>query len=603
MFNMVNWPWRERASKLENFNTQTDWLSILTGGLSTTSGVSVSEDSALSLPVFYACIKAISEDVAKVPLFLYKRDGETRERIDDNALSDLFHYKANNFQNSFEFREYLQQCLLIKGNAFAYIEYGPDMWPIALWPLNPDRISMEILEYKNDPGRITYNYSYNSKNNKILDIPQHKIFHLKMFSQNGYWGRGVLDLQREVIGLGLAEQEFGARFFSDDAKPRGIIKIKRENVTEEQRKTIRKSWEESYSGLDKKFKVAVLPDLVEWQTISISPNDAQWLESRRFTVEQVARMFRMPLHKIASLEKPSYASIEQQSLEYVQDTLLSQFIRWEKAINCQLIPPKYRREYYVEHKLDVLLRGDTESRFRAYSTALQWGILSHDEIRQLENRNPIPDGKGNRYWMPMNISAFTGDDADNNKMTTKIGFALDGSKENDPIDKMRENIHHKMRDDKRDDLILLREAWHGPAALAYKRAYARIANDLERLAAKNDKQNIEERMIKHIESAATFLRESLAPLFAGYYRQLNILEKDYDLMYNRSHDIDVHLDEAEKSFIESAREKLALAIDAESKDSIYDLVSYWRSNDYDGGLLGESRGMEADADADGGAQS
>lgn len=374
-------------------------LSLRSGALATTSGVDVTPERALSFAAVWACVRNLAEDVSTLPLVTYRRlPSGGRERALDHPLYPLLHDIANPEMPSQRLREALQMCLGLWGNAYAEIEFDGAGRPVALWPMLPRRVRVE----RSPDGELVY----------IVDtagvgepgpvvLPAWRVLHVMGPSLNGLVGLSPVGLAREAIALGIAAEEFGARFFSNDATPGFFISVPGE-LSREAFERLRQQWDEYHRGLTRAHRVALLEEGARVERIGIPPEDAEFLAARKFQAEEIARWYRMPPHKIGLLDRATHSNIEHQAIEYVVDTLRPWLVRWEQAIALRLISPRDRGTIYVEHLVDGLLRGDQQSRYQAYAIGRLNGWLSANEIRERENMPPIPGGDA--YWMPLNVA-------------------------------------------------------------------------------------------------------------------------------------------------------------------------------------------------------
>ena len=361
------------------------------------TGIAVTEDRAIAFAAVYACVRVLAESVSTLPLVLYRRrPGGGRERAADHPLYPILHDRPNPVMTSVEFRETLQGHLCLRGNAYALIVRDEAGRVRELWPLRPDQMEVRVQGAR-------YVYVYRPKYGEMAVYEPEEILHVKGLSPDGLVGYSPIKLAREAIGLGLAAQEYGAKLFANDARPGGVLKTDQE-LDEESMRRLRRQWEEAHRGSSNAWRVAVLERGLEWQAVGIAPEDAQFLETRKFQVTEIARIFRIPPHMIGDLERATFSNIEQQSLEFVIHTLRPWLVRWEQAISARLLTEEERRELYAEHLVDGLLRGDIQSRYEAYTRAIQWGILSPNEVRELENRNPRRGGDA--YLMPLNMVPY-----------------------------------------------------------------------------------------------------------------------------------------------------------------------------------------------------
>ena len=296
------------------------------------SGKFVNENSALQCTAVYACVRIIAESIASLPLHVYEYKGGGKEKAINHALYFLLHDAPNEEMTSFTFRETSIAHLLLWGNSYAQIVRDNLERVIGLYPLMPNQMSVE----RGDDGKIYYRYTRNggekSQDKKEFQIifPAKDILHIHGLGFNGLIGFSPIAMARNAIGMTLAVDEFGAKFFENGARPSGILKVP--TVLKYPEK-LRESWQSVYGGTENTGKVAVLEEGVSYESISIPPDDAQFIETKKFQINELARLYRIPPHMIGDLEKSSFNNIEQQSLEYVKYTLTPWLVRWEQALN------------------------------------------------------------------------------------------------------------------------------------------------------------------------------------------------------------------------------------------------------------------------------
>jgi HK97 family phage portal protein len=356
------------------------------------TGKSVTEATALATVAVYACVRILSETLASLPLILYRRLPRGKERATDHPLYSILHDSPNPEMSAFNFKEALMAHLVTWGNNYAEIEWEDRLTVKGLWPLRPDRIQA-VRENENIV------YKYNSPTG-MVSLPSYRVLHIPGLSFDGLVGYAPITLAREAIGLSLATEEFGARFFGNGSAPGGALKHPK-TMSKEAKENLRKAWNEQHSGLENQHKVAILEEGLDWVKIGIPPNDAQFLETRKFQKNEIASFFHIPPHMIGDLERATFSNIEEQALEFVVYTMRPWLVRWEQAINQKLLNPNERKEYFVEFLVDALLRGNFESRTRGYWQAIQGGWMSPNEVRDLENRNPREGG--DEYLQPVNM--------------------------------------------------------------------------------------------------------------------------------------------------------------------------------------------------------
>lgn len=355
----------------------------------TRAGLFVSEESAMKTSAVYACVRVLAETVASLPLPLYKRLAKGKEKAIYHPLYSLLHDVPNHEMTSFSFRETMMTHLLLWGNAYALIIYKGKT-PVELWPLHPSRVYVDrhfvtkelIYYYSDDDGQKVYSP------NQILHIPG--------LSYNGIKGLSPIALARETIGLSQATEEFGSRFFSNGARPGGILE--HPGIVKDPEK-LRTSWENVYKGVKNSHKIAVLEEGMTYKEIGIPPNDAQFLETRKFQLNEICRMFRVPPHLIGDLERATFSNIEHQSIDFVVHTIRPWLVRWEQAIQRCLLSEGERSLYFAKFTVDGLLRGDFKTRMDGYAVGRQNGWYSANDIRELEDLNPLPDEMGGDLYL------------------------------------------------------------------------------------------------------------------------------------------------------------------------------------------------------------
>jgi len=295
----------------------------------------------------------------------------------------------------FTFFETLMGHLVFNnGNAYGLIEFDGTT-PTAIWPMRPDRVQV-------NRDRVTKQlvYSYHSPSSEPLKLPAYRVLHIPGLGYDGMIGYTPLTMARQSIGLALAAEDMGARLFGQGTNTGGFLKHPKV-LTDNSRANLKKSYDEQYKGIEKSHGLMILEEGMEYQRSAIPPEDAQFLQSRQFQVNEIARFFHVPPHMIGDLERATFGNIEQQSLEFVVYTMRPWLIRWEQALNWKLLAPYERPNYFFEFLVDGLLRGDFESRMRGYWTSIQAGILSPNEARELDNRNARPEG--DIYLQPANM--------------------------------------------------------------------------------------------------------------------------------------------------------------------------------------------------------
>lgn len=354
-----------------------------------------SPDAALRMSAVFACVRILAETVASLPLLTYERLERGKRRAQDFYLYELLHDRPNSRMTALEYREVLQAGLALWGNAYSRIIYDGQGRIEELWPLQPGgilqtqvRAGVKYYQYQDPEGRTTW-YS------------EAEIWHLHGLGDDGERGYSPISLMRRAVRLGLSAEEFGANFFENDARP-GIVIEHPGQLSENAHKNLQTSVEEKHQGVEKSHRPMILEEGMKLHEIGIPPEDAQFLETRKFQVQEIARIFRIPPHMLADLDRATFSNIEHQSIDFVVHSIRPWLVRWEQSISQNLMLPDERRRYYAEHLVEGLLRGDTATRYKSYAIGKQWGWLSTNDIRELENMNPV-DG-GDEYLVPLNMA-------------------------------------------------------------------------------------------------------------------------------------------------------------------------------------------------------
>ena len=364
----------------------------------TTSGKNVNEMTALQTTAVYACVRILAEAIASLPIHVYKHTDEGKEQDVNHQLYYLLHDEPNPDMTSFVFRETLMSHLLIWGNAYAQIIRDGRGQVLALYPLLPDRMTVK----RDDRGELYYVYqrseednpNFKDKGNIILK--KSEVLHVPGLGFDGLIGYSPIAMAKNAVGMTLATEEYGASFFANGANPGGVLE--HPGILKDPSK-VRESWNQVYQGTNNSHKVAVLEEGMSYKTIGIPPNEAQFLETRKFQINEIARLYRIPPHMVGDLEKSSFSNIEQQSLEFVKYTLDPWVVRFEQAFQKALLLPDEKRTYFIKFNVDGLLRGDYQSRMNGYAIGRQNGWLSTNDIRRLEDMNPLSKEEGGDLYL------------------------------------------------------------------------------------------------------------------------------------------------------------------------------------------------------------
>jgi HK97 family phage portal protein len=374
-----------------------EWFS----GYSSHAGVAVTESSSMRVAAVFACVNCISWDLASLPVITYERLDRGKKRAPNHPVYHLLHDEPNSEQTAFQFISSRQTNALLSGNGYAEIEFQAGkpaaLWPIPSWRCQPMRTNNEARELF---------YRITLPDNTQKDLAPYRILHLPGLSMDGIIGMSVIRQGRESIGLALAQEEFGARFYGNGTNI-GMVATHPSTLSAQASANLKTSIANQSEGLGKSHRIMLLEDGLKVEKMTIQPDDAQYIEGRQFQIEDIARMFRVPPHKIGHLLRATFSNIEQQNTEYYISTLRPWIINWEQEIKRKLFTPWDGDRYFSAFLFDSLLRGDTLARYSAYNLGRNAGFLSANEIREMENLNPIEGG--DEYLRPLNM-VNVGDD-------------------------------------------------------------------------------------------------------------------------------------------------------------------------------------------------
>jgi HK97 family phage portal protein len=397
-------------SRRSTLATPESWMWEALGASRTGSGVEVSPESAMRLSPVWACVRLLSETTATLPLHVYERqEGGLGKRADDSAQAQLM-AQPSPMLTGVQLLEVMMGHVLLWGNAYAAILRNGSGQPIEIVPILPQFVRVYLTEAR----RLVYDVVLPGDNLPVR-MDQADVIHVAGLSFDGIKGLSVVRYAAQSIGLGIAAETYGANFFGNASQPAGFISVP-EKLTKEQAETLRSQWQSIYGGLGGAHKTAVIPNGGKFEKITIPNNEAQFLESRKFQITDIARWFRVPPHMIGDLERATFSNIEHQSLEFVQHSIRPWLVRIENELNRKLFPPvavalrgdaieTAPSPYYFEFTVEGLLRGDQKSRSEYYVKARQWGWLSVNDIRRLENMPPVEGG--DTYLTPLNMQPLT----------------------------------------------------------------------------------------------------------------------------------------------------------------------------------------------------
>lgn len=354
------------------------------------AGKSVTAQSAIQLSAVYACVRVIAETVASLPLGVYETDDTSSHKALDHPLYRLLHDEPNEEMTSFVWREVMLTHLLLWGNSYSQIIRTGRNLVTGLYPLLPDHMVVD----RDSKGNLTYTYS--TADGLDVKLRPDEVLHIPGLGFDGIMGYSPIALEKNAIGLGLASEEYGSKFFSNGARPSGVLTHPN---TVKNPQALRESWNRAYGGSSNANRVAILEEGMEFKTIAIPNNEAQFLETRKFQVDEICRIFRVPPHLIGDLEHATFSNIEHMSIDFAVHTIRPWLVRIEQAMNRSLFSDQEKGSFFTQFNMDGLMRGDYKSRMEGYAIARQNGWMNANDIRDLENMNPIPEEEGGNAFL------------------------------------------------------------------------------------------------------------------------------------------------------------------------------------------------------------
>ncbi len=374
------------------------------GGQPSYTGKLVSQSTALAVSAVWSCIDALAGDIATLPLMTYRRIAKGRERATEHYLWGLLQDGANPELSAWRFKHLMQTWVLLWGNAYAEIEINGRGQVTALWPWRPDRVTVSRVS-KGGPLQ----YTYKMTDGKLFTLPHERIFHLRGLSTDGVMGLSPIDVHRQRVGLALAIEEHGARFFGQGARPLGILQHPNK-LDDAAYLRLKKDFTDQHQGLENAHRVAVLEEGITWKETGANMVDAQYIESAKLTEEGIARIYKVPPYRIGLETNATNASLEEQSLGYVLYSIGPWTVDWESEIHWSLLSTRELKDIFTRFNFMRLLRGNHEALAKFIATVRQWGIMTADEIRSdYLDLNDLPDGKGADVWQPVNMMPEGGD--------------------------------------------------------------------------------------------------------------------------------------------------------------------------------------------------
>lgn len=355
-----------------------------------TANKNVSPRTSIQVSTVYACVRVIAETIASLPMNVYRRTETGSEHATEHPLYRVLHDEPNTEMTSFVWRESMLSHLLLWGNSYSQILRNNAGRVIGLYPLLPDNMYVD----RDETGALYYRYT--TRDGKEVFLSPQQVLHIPGLGFDGIMGYSPIALEKNTISLGIAADEYGSKFFANGATPSGVLTHPN---TVKNPKLLREQWGATYGGSDNAGKVAVLEEGMKFESISMPNSEAQFLETRKFQVDEICRIFRVPPHMVGDLEHATFSNIEHQSISFAVHTIRPWLVRIEQSMNRALFSENEKAKYFVRVNMDGLMRGDYKSRMEGYAIARQNGWMSANDIREMENMNPIPDEDGGNEYL------------------------------------------------------------------------------------------------------------------------------------------------------------------------------------------------------------
>lgn len=359
----------------------------------TVTGQSVTAMGAMQLTTVFACVRVLAESVGMLPCKLYKQSDTKKDIAIGHRLHRILSVAPNSYMTSQEFWELLMVCLCLRGNFYAYKNtIGGEVYE--LLPIDPSRVKPKI----NEDWSISYQVRFNDG---VKTLSQDEIWHVRLFTVDGLNGLNPISYARQAISLGLSTEEHGSRLFTNGAVASGVLRTE-QGLTDDAFNRLKTQFHGEHMGVANAYKPMILEMGLDWKPISLNAEDSQFLETRRFQRDEICAIFRVPPHLVANIEKASLNNTETLGLQFINYGLMPYLTRIESRVYVGLLSEKDKKNYYAKFNAGALLRGDIKTRYEQYGKGIQWGILSPNDCRDLEDMNPREGG--DVYLTPMNMT-------------------------------------------------------------------------------------------------------------------------------------------------------------------------------------------------------
>lgn len=388
------------TEKESNVTTPSKWFVNWINGGETSSGEVVNEETAMKMAAVYACIRLLSQSVAKLPLHVYNNKGGKKIKDERHAVTQLLETRPNPYMTPFDFKMTMEAHRQLYGNAYAEIQFGRDGYPKGLWILNPELT--EVVTDDKNHGRVWYTTVL--PDGQTVKLKYENVLHIKNIGLTGLKGMSPIAVARETIGSQMASQKYVSKFYKNGTTAKGVLSVPGVTLKPEAKKIVREEWEKMNTGMTNANRIAILDSGITYQDLTMSQADAQFIETQKLNTTDIARIYNVPPHMIADLEHATFSNIEHQSISFVKNTLQPLLVSWEQALNFQLFTPTEQKNYYCKYNVDSELRGDSKSRAEYYEIMERIGAYNIDEIRDKEDLPELEDGLGKKHLISLNYT-------------------------------------------------------------------------------------------------------------------------------------------------------------------------------------------------------
>ena len=383
-----------------NVTTPSKWFVNWINGGESESGELVDEETAMKMSAVYACIRLLSQSVAKLPIHVYNDKNGKKEIDTKHPVTHLLETRPNPYMTPFEFKLTMEAHRQLYGNAYAEIQFGRDGYPKALWILNPELT--EVVTDDKNHGKVWYTTVL--PDGQAVKLKYENVLHIKNIGLTGLKGMSPIAVARETIGSQMASQKYVAKFYKNGTTAKGVLTVPGVTLKPEAKKIVREEWEKMNTGMTNANRIAILDSGITYQDLTMSQADAQFIETQKLNTTDIARIYNVPPHMIADLEHATFSNIEHQSISYVKNTLQPLIVSWEQALKYQLFTPTEQKHYYCKYNVESELRGDSKSRAEFYEIMERIGAYNIDEIRNKEDLPELENELGKKHLISLNYT-------------------------------------------------------------------------------------------------------------------------------------------------------------------------------------------------------